>query len=475
MDLNSLENEADNQKLSIKKRFLRTNSLFKKELKKIKDNVIKERIQIDSLRYISIIEYQNIQNNLNRQENKKVTISKLINHNNFIVDINIPKLIKIKLFLYQIISLIRWLKDSKRSIKLNIFIMHSVAEDLLQHINKKKKDHNLEIIIPAELIIFSKKKLFKNIKLNPNRRKIEPLKFYMDKLYELREIYYTKTELISREIYRFIIFFSKFRIVNSIVCYSNHQSYLENHLSRQNKKISKKWKGVYIALHGGCYGISCGNPIMNHHCEDNLEQSPNFLLPIELHKHFFDDLDFFNKQLSSTLLNKRKIIKRQYGFEIIKNNKYPKLKNNDLYVFANNLVPYADPWTNYYSEFHIDKTIERWKEFRRIWVKGKTYIVVRPACKNYLFNFYKKQVKEINVITMNKQFNLNNSYMIFEGQTSAIREFSRKSKLSLIYLPKRIFFLSKNNYVKQDLHFKKDSVKIIKDEKVLFKMLRQLN
>ena len=139
MDLNSLENEADNQKLSIKKRFLRTNSLFKKELKKIKDNLIKERIQIDSLRYISIIEYQNIQNNLNRRENKKVTISKLINHNNFIVDINIPKLIKIKLFLYQIISLIRWLQDSKRSIKLNILIMHSVAEDLLQHINKKKK------------------------------------------------------------------------------------------------------------------------------------------------------------------------------------------------------------------------------------------------------------------------------------------------------------------------------------------------
>ena len=192
MDLNSLEHEADNQKLSIKKRFLRTNSLFKKELKKIKDNLIKERIQIDSLRYISIIEYQNIQNNLNRRENKKVTISKLINHNNFIVDINIPKLIKIKLFLYQIISLIRWLQDSKRSIKLNILIMHSVAEDLLQHINKKKKDHNLEIIIPAELIIFSKKKLFKNIKLNPNRRKIEPLKFYMDKLYEFHLYYHSQ-------------------------------------------------------------------------------------------------------------------------------------------------------------------------------------------------------------------------------------------------------------------------------------------
>ena len=44
---------------------------------------------------------------------------------------------------------------------------------------------------------------------------------------------------------------------------------------------------------------------------------------------------------------------------------------------------------------------------------------------------------------MNKQFNLNNSYMIFEGQTSAIREFSRKSNLSLIYLPKESSFYLK--------------------------------
>ena len=87
-------------------------------------------------------------------------------------------------------------------------------------------------------------------------------------------------------------------------------------------------------------------------------------------------------------------------------------------------------------------------------------------------NFYKEEVKGINVITMSKKFNLNNSYMVFEGITSAIREYSRKSKFSLIYLPKKIFILSNNNFIKHDLHFKKNKIKIVQDDKDLFKNLQ---
>ena len=65
--------------------------------------------------------------------------------------------------------------------------------------------------------------------------------------------------------------------------------------------------------------------------------------------------------------------------------------------------------------------------------------------------------------------------MVFEGQSSAIRELSRKSKLSLIYLPKNIFFLSKNNFIKQDLYFKKGNIKIVENEKILFKTLQLEN
>ena len=146
-----------------------------------------------------------------------------------------------------------------------------------------------------------------------------------------------------------------------------------------------------------------------------------------------------------------------------------------MLIFANNLVPYADTWINFYDEFHISKTIERWKKFRQAWTKGETYIVVRPVCKNHLMNFYKKEMDEIKIITSSNKYNLNNSFMIFEGQSSAIRELSRKSKFSLIYLPKRIFFLSKNNFIKQDLQFKKENIKIIEDEKILFKIIELVN
>ena len=69
----------------------------------------------------------------------------------------------------------------------------------------------------------------------------------------------------------------------------------------------------------------------------------------------------------------------------------------------------------------------RWQQFRKIWIKGKIYIVVRPACKNHLVTFFKEEVKELNVMTLSRKFNLNNSYMVFEGITSAIREHSRKA------------------------------------------------
>ena len=56
MILNSKEKRAINQKLNIKKRYLVTNALLKKELIKIKNNFIKQRIKNDRLRYISLIE-----------------------------------------------------------------------------------------------------------------------------------------------------------------------------------------------------------------------------------------------------------------------------------------------------------------------------------------------------------------------------------------------------------------------------------
>ena len=175
MILNSKEKRAINQKLNIKKRFLVTNALLKKELKKIKNNFIKQRIKNDRLRYISIIEYQKIQNDLKRYENRKVSIFKSLRHQSIDVELSIPKKIIIKLFIFQFILLIRWLKDKKRNLKINIFILNAVADDLVNHIYKKKRDHNFEILIPVKLIIFSKKILFKNIEFSNYQEKIEPL------------------------------------------------------------------------------------------------------------------------------------------------------------------------------------------------------------------------------------------------------------------------------------------------------------
>ena len=64
----------------------------------------------------------------------------------------------------------------------------------------------------------------------------------------------------------------------------------------------------------------------------NLEDSPNFLLPKELHKHFFEDLDSFNNNLSSTLLNKRKILKNNTVLKLLKVPKNQNLKMM-IYIF----------------------------------------------------------------------------------------------------------------------------------------------
>lgn len=73
---------------------------------------------------------------------------------------------------------------------------------------------------------------------------------------------------------------------------------------------------------------------------------------------------------------------------------------------------------------------------------------------------------------MNKSYNLDNSYMIFEGQSSAIREHARKSRFSLIYLPKKIFCLSKNNFIKKDFYYKENKINIVDDEKRMLKNLK---
>ena len=81
MDLKSIENGFYNQNLSIKKRFLISNTLFKKELKKIKNKLIKERIKIDSLRYITLIEYQNIHTYLKPYRNRNQRFSFFLKEN----------------------------------------------------------------------------------------------------------------------------------------------------------------------------------------------------------------------------------------------------------------------------------------------------------------------------------------------------------------------------------------------------------
>ena len=472
MNLNNFENYINNQSLSINQRFLYTNNLFKNELKKIKSNLIKKRIENDSLKYIRLIEYQNIQKNLISNENKEESITSTLKLEGAPVDISIPKKIMFKLFFFQIIALIRWLINRKRKLKFNIYILNSVAEDLLAHIYKKKRNQNIEIIIPSKFIFSLRRKFFKTVQINEDREQIQNLNFNLDKLYKIRESYYSQTELIIKEICFFINDLCKFKFVSSIICFANHQSYLENYLSSEYKNTSTKWKGVYIALHGGNYGISYGYPIMYYHCCSDLNKSPKFLLPLKLHNHFFEDINTHNKKLSLTLSKQNKILRKQYGFEILKKVEKSRFKNYNLYVFANNLLPYVDPWTNYYNEFKINQTLERWQKYKLIWKKGSVFIVVRPSCKKYLLNFYKKEMDLINLISIDKSSNLDNSHMIFEGQSSAIREHSMQSTLSIIYLPKRIFNLSKHNFIEQESYFKNNFIKIVEEEKKLFEIIQ---
>ena len=46
--------------------------------------------------------------------------------------------------------------------------------------------------------------------------------------------------------FNFIDKLLNFKIVNSITCYSSHQSYLENYLSSLYKNISKRWNNAFI-------------------------------------------------------------------------------------------------------------------------------------------------------------------------------------------------------------------------------------
>ena len=65
---------------------------------------------------------------------------------------------------------------------------------------------------------------------------------------------------------------------------------------------------------------------MFYHCCDNLMHSPNFLLPIELHNHFFEDIDSLKKNLSLTLSKEKRYLKSNMVSRLLKNQKNQNLE-----------------------------------------------------------------------------------------------------------------------------------------------------
>ena len=454
--------------------YINANKLLEEQLEKLSNERIKNRIRNDKVKYIRLVVY-NLTKAISNKEKNFYSKKQLINW--FSAPVNYKLSIKqyMRIGILQFLLISKWYKNKNKILKINIIIIHNLAEDLFNHIKEKPSKVHLEILIPLSLILFFNKNYIKTSnKTSLNKSEYSFLEYDINLLYESRLDCYLKDENIGRIIIKFIESISKIKYINSIENLASYQSYLENNLLKNTSNINKKWQGISIAIHGGIYGITYGYPIMFYQFEQNLYQSPTYLMPKHFIKHFEIDLSFYQKGNEIKDLN---LVNMQYGFEILKSSKSNLFNyriNTNLFVFANNLLPQADPWIRNFKEFDIKETLIRWHKLKSIWRKGKVYIIVRPRCYSYLKCNYQKQIKDLKICFLRNPNDLLNAYFLFEGLSSAIREHLLKSKYSIVYLPINAFNLSKQNILSKNEIVPKEKIRIIRKEDHLFRKLKSI-
>lgn len=454
--------------------YYNANKLLETELNKLNDNQITDRIRNDNMTFIRLVAYK-VKNKISSKEKKLISKSDLIWFSNT-VNYKLSIRIIYYLLITQFLLTKRWIKSKTKLWKVKIIFINSINEDLFNHIKIRPSFDEFQIIIPIYLIIFKRYFSFKrnsNSNKNINSR-INNLKYDINLIYLQKLKYYLKVEEIGDLIIIFINYIKKYSFIRSIEILSSSQSYLENYILMNNAIKNKKFEGVFIALHGGIYSISCGYPIMFYHFKDDLKKSPKYLMPKEFFNHFHKDLFFYSDKKPRNY----NLVKTQYGFQVLnqpKRNICFKKDNNDVYIFANNLYPPADPYIKTFAEYEIQKTFLRWHRINRIWQKGKVYIVVRSRCFEYLNSYFPEEIKYFNLILLENPKQLASSLIIFDGLSSAIREFTLFSKIAFLFLPKKAYILSEYNLLEKREIVKNNKVKIVRSQKQLYKELELLN
>tara|TARA_Y100001970_G_C14256939_1_gene876250 strand:+ start:5740 stop:7188 length:1449 start_codon:yes stop_codon:yes gene_type:complete len=472
---------------------LKSKRILEKELKSIRSSIVKQRISNDSYSYIRLISTQILSNeiikgikNMGIKQSGRIEIKRYLEKDNFRrcsskIDRTISIKGLLKIFFIQLYCIFKWFRNKRRTSKLNLLIFLSFDKDLIKHIEKKPLYKGLDILIPSQLLIILGNIIYKN-KLQANSDKFtsgeyKNLNKRLSKLYQLKRNSYVAQERSAEIIINFISSFNSSKCINQILCYASHQGYLENYIAI-NKQInkSKRWKGVFIALHGGNYGISYGYPIMWYHCKKSHEKDNlNLLMPSEFHQHYKKDLNFF--EIKKNFTKSSLAIKKQYGFSILheqkdKNTSSP--KNNELYIFGPNLTPQRDSGLINQHEFSISNSIMRWLNLSKIWTHGDIKIILRPECKAYISNYFSKYIKDLCIINLRNKKEITNQTLIFEGPSSALRNHILAAKQSIIFIPKKIFNISKDNYINSQLNKRFINLKIVDREDKLYKRIAMM-
>tara|TARA_B100000161_G_scaffold250923_1_gene209555 strand:- start:1920 stop:3350 length:1431 start_codon:yes stop_codon:yes gene_type:complete len=467
---------------------IKAKALLKKELTKVKSNQKRKRIISDSYYYLHFISSQfklndtakelNDVEDINLDVKKRMIFLKnnLVNNLSQAIFFNISIREIIYIIFSQTVQIKKFIFNFKKPKGIYLYIIFCANKDLINHLNKKPNKGYFYTFIPYQVINFFIKSIDKESSKNTSPdNKIETLDMGLDELYIQNLKKYLMIEKITNKIIIFINHFSHYKVIKKIEGISGHQTILENYLALSEGIDKKKWLGVNIALHGGNYGLTYGYPIMWYHCLNKYNEKTSYSIPEKLHKHFQEDLKYLKKIDNKSFTRVK--LKKQYGFSLIekgKTNNMQQIKNNNLYIFGPNIIPFQDYGIVNKIDFWIKNSIERWSQINKIWDKGKVYVILRPQCMEYLNKYCKKSIKNLNIISLSNNNDILNSYLIFEGPSSAVRNNIMFGKKSILFIPKNIFELSKYNYFYLSKLDRKNH-KLIQNKKRLFNQIRAFN
>lgn len=447
-------------KLIWEKKLIEARYIYNEYLKSIKSEQKRNRIICDSFNYIrflsSKLDFADAAKEINKvSDDLKISNKILIqlennalkrflnNELNFDLKVSIKQLLA--LFKTQILIIIKFIRSKKKFKGISLNIMISFNYDNLKHFNNKPLNEYIDIILPIKLILLFHNFRFLNYPNNSQIRSFEIKNTEIDILYKKKIQSYLYIENIAKKIINFINSIQRFNFIRKVECISCHQRYLENYLANNKFINSKKWKGVNITLHGGNYGITLGYPVMWYHCFEKPITNLNMYLPEVLFSHLKIDSKHINN------IN-RSYLRKQYGFSLF-NDKKKSLENyyleNSLFIFGPNMYPQRDSGLINKFDFTLNESMKRWHEVQENWSKGDVHIILRPTCYEYLKNVCKNKIKNLNLnlTKYSSSLNINNCILIFEGPSSAIREHFLKGYKSILFLPDKVFRLSRENYI----------------------------